>query len=195
MKSPHLVRALVRLRWAGLLVLAALTLAEPSLAAAKSVQGNRYDITLTVADDGTFHVTERLQATFSDGPFHFGFRDIPLNRVGAIGHVAVAEESGGKRIPYALTQAEQFTQAPATFEAVERNGTLHVEYGFAPLDNGQRTFVIEYDATSALRVYLNETPPNTPSQGFLYTGGSHRWPIAALPARRRHPVACPFSSM
>jgi len=29
---------------------------------------------------------------------------------------------------------------------------------------------------------------HTPRHDFLYTGGTHRWPIAALLGRRRHPV-------
>src|SRR4051794_28630802 len=77
-----------------LLVLVALALwsAGPVTAQdSRSVEWKRFDVALTVNQDGTVHVAETQQISFSGGSFSKGFADIPLGRVDGISGVKVSE--------------------------------------------------------------------------------------------------------
>ena len=60
---------------------------------AKWVVWDRYDVTLDVQTDGTYHVTERQEIDFQGGPFSGGFADIPLGRIDAVRGLIVSEET------------------------------------------------------------------------------------------------------
>src|SRR5262245_58669446 len=53
----------------------------------KSVVWADVDVTLTLREDGTFHITELNTIDFSGGPFRRGYREIPLARVEALENI------------------------------------------------------------------------------------------------------------
>ena len=64
-----------------------------------------YDVTLTLNQDGTFHVVERQVVDFTGGPFTYAFADIPLGRVDEITNVKVSEERTGRVVEYERSRA------------------------------------------------------------------------------------------
>ena len=87
--------------------LLALLVLAPTPARAQSggsVVWDRYDIAIDVQDDGTLHVTERMEITFSGShPYTFGYAEIPLDRVEEITNVAISlGEGSGDGVDLAL---------------------------------------------------------------------------------------------
>src|SRR3954462_13734779 len=87
-----------------LLVLVALALwsAGPVTAQdSRSVEWKRFDVALTVKQDGTVHVAETQQIAFSGGSFTKGFADIPLGKVDDVSGIKVIEiANDGTVTPY-----------------------------------------------------------------------------------------------
>src|ERR671911_2205852 len=81
------------------IALVASDIASPSVSAQSVVWAN-YDVTLTLRQDGSFHVVERQVVDFEGGPFSFAFADLQLARVEDITNVAVSEERGSEIVPY-----------------------------------------------------------------------------------------------
>ena len=155
MGKPRLIALAV---WAAVLLGA--LVAAPGHASAKTAQWLNYDVTVTVNDDGSFHVAEKQEVQFSGGAFHFGYRDIKTGLTEGVQHLKITEITAAGSIAFKQVDASAFTQASNTFATTAQAGALHVEYGFDHPADGTRTFVLEYDALGALRVYANETPPN-----------------------------------
>lgn len=149
-----------------LLVLAAAILpallATPQHAAAqmKAVEWARFDVTLDLREDGSYHVTERQQIDFEGGPFRGGFREIPLARTDDIGNVRVSEEAAGGPRRYEPVPAARYDEDPNTYTVQRTTSHLRVEWGFEPAISETRTFLVEYDVIGALRIYLDNDPPN-----------------------------------
>src|SRR3954471_23234405 len=68
--------------------------------ASKSVVWADVDVTLTLREDSSFHITERNRIDFTGGPFRRGYREIPLTRVEDIDNIKVGELVGGQVEPY-----------------------------------------------------------------------------------------------
>jgi uncharacterized protein (TIGR04222 family) len=126
----------------------------------KSVVWDRYDVTLELREDGSYHVTERQEIDFRGGPFTGGFADIPLSHTEGIRDVAVGEETASGVRVYTEVPWSDYTEAPGTYTSTTSSSVLSVRYGFTPTSNKVRTFVLEYDVVGALRVYPNTDPPN-----------------------------------
>jgi len=89
-------------------------------------------------------VVETQRIRFEGGPFKFGFRTIPLERVGRISDVRVYE---GDR-PYRPGSGD-----PYTFETWIENNELNVRWYFPPTSNSVHTFVLTYTAEQTVRIY------------------------------------------
>jgi uncharacterized protein (TIGR04222 family) len=126
----------------------------------KSVVWDRYDVTLDLKNDGSYHVTERQEIDFQGGPFKGGFADIPLDRIDALQNVVVREETAGGVQDYTFVPWSNYEEAPGTYSATQTSSQVSVRYGFTPTTDQTRTFILEYDVYGALRVYPNNDPPN-----------------------------------
>lgn len=125
---------------------------------AKSVVWDRYDVTLDLRNDGSYHVAERQQIDFRGGPFTGGFANIPLQHMDALRGVVVREVTPNGVQDDTFVDWSAFKGAPGTYSATQSQSQVTVRYGFTPTTNQQRTFLLEYDVFGALRVYAN--PPN-----------------------------------
>jgi hypothetical protein len=129
---------------------------HPDLAAARSAEYDRFDVQLTVLDDGTFRIVETQTVDFTDGPFIGGHRSIPLTRISGVENVAVSELVDGDLVPFELSDSEEYD----TYWIARSSTEVDIQWTFPPARDEIRTFVVEYDLIGALRYYPNETPPN-----------------------------------
>ncbi|MGB3327940.1 MAG: DUF2207 domain-containing protein, partial [Thermomicrobiales bacterium] len=132
--------------------------------AASSVTWERYDVAMTVQDDGTVHVVERQLVRF-DGRFSHGFANIPLANVGDITNVkvATADSADGVPQPSLELRPSAYDQEPGTYSVSKTNSTIEIDYAFDPTNSTSdqmRLIVLEYDAVDALRVYTDLDPAN-----------------------------------
>jgi uncharacterized membrane protein len=132
-----------------------------SASAASDVTWKRYDVDITVNDDGTFGVVEDQDVQFN-GRFSYGFATIPLGRVEDIDNIEVEVGSN----PGSMQQARRvsqsrFSKEPGTFTSYTLNGNLEINYGFDPTSYGDHRYVrLSYDVVGGLRVYGDLTPAN-----------------------------------
>ena len=127
---------------------------------ARSVVWDRFDVTLDLRDDGSYHVVEQQTIRFIGGPFRAGFANIPLARIDAIRGVTVKEQTGSGIEEYRQVSWRAFNDAPGTYAVTATSAELMIQWGFAPATNETRVFLLEYDVYGALRVYLDHDPPN-----------------------------------
>src|SRR5262249_50296624 len=67
---------------------------------AKSAVWDRYDVTIDLNQDGSYHVVERQVVDFQGGPFTSGFAEIPMGRIDAIQNVVVKEATPQGAVTY-----------------------------------------------------------------------------------------------
>jgi hypothetical protein len=153
-------------RWAALALIAvAATLlgvfALPSgHAEAKSVTWTNYDVTLTLKQDGSYHVAEHQTIDFTGGPFTAGTATIPLARIDDIENVKVSEISNGAASAYRLVPWNRYNESENTFSWTSESSQIEIGWGFPSVSYDSREFLLEYDVIGALRVYPDATPPN-----------------------------------
>ena len=128
-------------------------------ASSRSAEWTRFDVTVDLREDGSYHVQELQQVAFTGGPFRGGFRDILLAHVEGISNVQVAEVRDGKTVPDRYLSPSAYEERPGTYTYRTTNAQIHTEWGFAPVTNETLTFTVDYDVTGGLRVYLQNTPP------------------------------------
>ncbi len=136
--------------------------AGPGPAAAqqgRSVEWARFDVTLDLREDGSYHVVERQEVDFQGGPFSGGFRDVPLGRVEAIGNVRVSEVVAGRTEPYTYESPSGYEENAGTYTYRTTTSQLEIAWGFEPAANEVRTFLVEYDVEGGLLSYLENDPP------------------------------------
>lgn len=115
----------------------------------RSLRWNRFDVTLDTMDTvaNRFDVAETYELYIETGPYRYGFREIPLDRIEAIDNVAVYD--GGTRLQANCSGSQ------GTFCVTQTNDTFVLNYYFldsAP--SGQtRDIRIEYTVYGALRSY------------------------------------------
>lgn len=144
------------MRWmafAGVLVFALLLSAcETTTPGEKTLHWERYDVTIDVNQDGTFHVTEDQEISFDSGYFSQGYAVIPLGRIEEISNVQLSENG----VPY-QRGSSGFSQIN-TYTASQFGGDLDIRWYFEPAIGPEtRQFTLSYDITGGLRVYDN--PP------------------------------------
>ena len=130
-------------------------------AQAKSVTWTNYDVTLTLNQDGSYHVAERQEIDFSGGPFTAGTATIPLTRIDGIQNVKVSGLSGAtsQASAYRLVPSKRYSEQANTYAVDMTSTEADISWGFSSAYYESRTFLLEYDVIGALRVYPNSTPP------------------------------------
>ncbi|MCA9926934.1 MAG: DUF2207 domain-containing protein, partial [Anaerolineales bacterium] len=139
------------------LIFLAITAALFTLVLARSVQAQtsdveytRYDVEITLNEDGTLSVREIQHVSFRDS-FRFAFADIPLDLVGNIENIRV---SGGDTLetvsPYAPGSG------PFTYSVDRGSDSVYVEWEFFATDSSDdKVFIVEYDVIDGLWVYTD----------------------------------------
>ncbi|MFQ5859626.1 MAG: DUF2207 domain-containing protein, partial [Anaerolineae bacterium] len=158
----NLVEGLVVILVSLILVLSAQ--ASTAQAQNRSVIGERFDISLTVQKNGDVDVVETRTIEFQGGPFHSGFRTIPLSRLDGITDVGFYE--GGRR--YERSDSE----APYTFRTWVEGGEFNLRWYFPQTSDSTHRFILKYTAKGAVRIY---------------EGGDQLW-WAAVESDRSYPV-------
>jgi hypothetical protein len=106
------------------------------------------------------HVTERDRISFSCGPFQEGYRDIPLTRIERIDAIHVQEVAANSLLPYRTVSPGSFSRANPNTYSVQRIGAnFRIQRSFLPTTSQERTFLIDYNAHGALRVYDDAPVP------------------------------------
>ncbi|CAN5582139.1 hypothetical protein BH23CHL5_BH23CHL5_21490 [soil metagenome] len=126
----------------------------------RSVEWLRYDVHLHVQQDGVILVSEYQEIEFTGGPFSAGFATIPLVRLDAVDQVQVSQLVGGQLEPYSLINRSDYTNAPGTFMVERSSSEIYIDWGFDPAIDETRVFLLEYRVFGAIRVYMDEDPPN-----------------------------------
>ena len=147
MRHAHKIRLLLPLFLLSLLLLVALPL--KSAAQSKSVDWRRIDVDITVSQDGTFTVVETLEIEFVGGPFRFGYRNIPRDRLTAIDKVRVWDEQG----EYTALQGKVTDGKPRSFSVYVSGNDYVIRWFFEPTSNTVRTFRVAYRVQGGLRYY------------------------------------------
>lgn len=130
----------------------------------RSVVGEQFDVELTVRENGDVDVVETRTFDFQGGPFRFGFRTIPLNRLEGVTNVEFYE---GDR-QYRQSGSEE----PHTYQASIDGNEFQLRWYFPETSDATRTFTLRYTATGAVRIY---------------EGGDQVW-WTAVEADRSYPV-------
>ncbi|MDP9363999.1 MAG: DUF2207 domain-containing protein, partial [Chloroflexota bacterium] len=125
----------------------------------RSVEWARFDVTLDLREDGTYHVEERQAIDFEGGAYTFGFANIPLARAEDIGNIQISAVSGNQTEPYEFVPPAAFDREPGTFSYRRTSTQIEIEWGFPPARNEQRTFLLAYDVAGGLLSYLDRDLP------------------------------------
>ncbi len=126
-------------------LIALLCLLVPTSAQSKSLYWDRFDVDVTVLPSGDLQVVETQQITFLGGPFHYGYRVVPKNRLDNITDVQVRE--GDRRY-----QASNST-GDYTFSATWGDDGMSIRWYFPYTSDSTHTFIISYKVQGAVRRY------------------------------------------
>ncbi len=145
MISPSFRRYLARS--GALLVVGLWLLFLPGIAqsAEKRVAWDRMDVTIQVHEDGSFTVEEVMQVRFEGGPFTYGYRKIPADRLESVDGIQVWDEDG----PY--QQSDE--AAGRHFVVDEGPGAVGITWFFPEVQDTTRTFRLRYRVHGGLRIY------------------------------------------
>ena len=133
---------------AALAILLLIVLASPALAQdSRSLYWERWDTDATINTDGSVTITETQEIVFSGGPFRFGTRDIPTDRLSGISDFQItadgqplAERSGG--------------EDPGTFVVSEAFDEVRIKWFLPePTSDSRHVYTITYTVDDALRYY------------------------------------------
>ncbi len=104
----------------------------------KSLEWTRLDTDITVLQNGDLQIVETNVINFTSGSFTFGFREIDLSRLTDVRDIS-AEEAG----------------QPLEIETVTTDeNKLRIKYYFSsPAANEQRTLILRYTVSGAVRIY------------------------------------------
>jgi len=105
----------------------------------------RFDVDITVNEDGTFWVEETQVLAFSGGTFTFVSRNINMSQISRITDVQVFDEAGN------AFQASS-SEDPGTFETYREEGDFYIRWYFPPTE-GRVAFKVRYRVHGALRYY------------------------------------------
>lgn len=138
--------------------------------ASRAVAWERYDVTIELRQDGRLHVVERQVVQFRGGPFSSGFADIPMARIDRIENVQVGEESAAGSVAYERLAGCCVDGLPLEiYQTGVVDDFTSIRWGFPSATNEQRTFLVEYDAVGALRVYGEDASGEPPNQQLWWT--------------------------
>ena len=109
----------------------------------------RYDVELTLKEDGDLHVRE-IQQVHYEGQFSEGFAEIPLQYVTAISDIKVLGGTNESNlIPFEINSS-----GPGSFSSVKEGDNLYIEWEYDETSPGDElTFVVEYVVEVGLWIY------------------------------------------
>jgi uncharacterized membrane protein len=110
----------------------------------KTLYWERYNVDITVQENGDLLIEEIQSIVFTSGTFTFGYRTIPLWRTDGITDIQVWE---GDR-----QYVQSTSQDPFTFSVSRDSGELIVRWYFPPTTNSARDFVFRYRVQGGVRV-------------------------------------------
>lgn len=107
-------------------------------------------VDITVQTDGNLRVVETQAFNFRQGTFRSASRWIPTDRLGKIGNVSVAEQQGGRLVPY----QPNAPNTPEGFLARQDGLRYKIDWQYPPTTGpASRVFVISYTVSGAIRTY------------------------------------------
>ncbi len=112
----------------------------------KSAVWKRLDVDLTVQPNGDLRVIETHEVAFTGGPFHYGYRSIPTDRLTGIDDVSVVDQSGRK---YTSSSSGE----PYTFRITEKEGDIYIYWYFPYGSDMTKAWNVSYTVHGALRYY------------------------------------------
>jgi len=127
------------------LLLCALVLVVPARAQSKEVEVERRDARITIQTNGDVRMVETWQVNFIGGPFHFAYREIPINHVNGITDWQVSE--GGQ--PY----SESSSQEAHTYTLEQSGDNAKITWYFPETTEDHRTFELGYTLQGAVLIY------------------------------------------
>jgi hypothetical protein len=129
------------------LVLLLFAVASPAAYAQdRTLYWQRYDVDLTVQQNGDLRIVETQELVFTSGTFRFGQREVLQSQFSDLRDVTVSE-LGGPEYQYSEVDA------PYTYRVFYDSGYIKIRYNFPPSADMRRTIVIGYTVTDALRFY------------------------------------------
>ncbi len=169
----------------GVLILLAVALLIPSMAQAqsKTLYWERYNVDITVLQNGDMLVEELQTIVFTSGTFRYGYRTIPMDKADGIQDVEVWEEN------------HQYTQSSTESEytyTVDRDGNeLVVYWYFPPTSRSKLTFSFRYTVKGGVRI----NPDEGDSVFWKAIPADHSFAINAARVTVRFPAGVEFGDM
>ncbi len=112
----------------------------------KTAVWKRLDVDLTVQSNGDLRVVEIHEVSFIGGPFHYGYRSIPTDKLTGIDEVSVVDQSGKEYI-------RSSSERPYSFRTAEKDGKLYIYWYFPYGSDMTQTWNVAYTVHGALRYY------------------------------------------
>ena len=145
-------------------ILLTISAVPESLAQTRSLYWERFDVDITVLENGDLRVEETQSINFTSGTFQEGFAELSTTNTDGISDITVSEEG------------QEYTRRPNTFNLTEGtygigrldNDNIEVVWNMGPTENETRTFVLAYTVSGAIRRYSegNEFQWNAISPGL-----------------------------
>lgn len=123
-----------------------LLIGKPTEAQTKSYYWERYDVDITLLENGDLRVVESQTLTFSGDTFSSGYVTIPTGRSGnndGITDISVSEDN--------ISYKQSSNGQPYTFAVSQDGDNIFVDWYFPPTV-GTHTYVFSYTAQKALRI-------------------------------------------
>ena len=120
------------------LLLTVLFMASSASAQTKSFYWERFDVEMTLLENGDIAVVETQVLNFSGEPFTFGYGSILTGSVGNNDNISNIQLREGD-----LNYVESSSNAPGTFELSESSSEVRIDWYFEPA-LGQRTYTFSY---------------------------------------------------
>jgi uncharacterized membrane protein len=125
-------------------VMIAALLLPLSVAYAKSVTWQRYDVDVTVQTDGSLRMVETQVIQFEGGTFTEGFAEIPIEGGTSIVDISVEEPGQSYTAGFG---------GDYTYQVSQSDNTIFIDWQFPPVSDETRTFIVSYTVTDAVRQY------------------------------------------
>lgn len=142
-------KASLRPKWLGILALLLflfLATSQRSHAQSKTFYWERFDVDISVLENGALRIVETQTLSFSGDTFSFGFRGVPVGNNGNNdGIVDISVSEGG------VTYSQSGSNQPQTFEVKRESGEEVITWYFEPTV-GRHTYTISYTVLGGVRV-------------------------------------------
>lgn len=159
-------------------ILLCLLIVQQASAQVKSFYWERFDVDMTLLENGDIRVKETQTLVFSGEPFTFGFATIPTGGSGnndAITDISVSENG----VPY----LESPSQSPGTFDVSNSSNEVRIDWYFDDA-LGERTYEFNYTIKGGVivgtseqgdgdQIFWKAIPPDIPGRVFNSTVTIH----------------------